>query len=128
MIGNHVPAKNDGGAKSSARLPWPEHFLGPRGWLTCGSAGRLPWLAGPLLLRPLDQQGRAGALEDIHQDDLPAAGGDDFVADHLLARIVATLHKHTRLDPRNQVQRRIFLENDDEIDRFKCGKYLGACT
>jgi hypothetical protein len=42
MIGNHVPAKRDCGAKSPARLPVLELSKGARCWLTCGSAGGSP--------------------------------------------------------------------------------------
>src|SRR3954449_4872234 len=53
---------------------------------------------GFVFARPLYQRGRAVPLQDIHQNDLSAIGGDDLMADHLLARIVAALHKHARLD------------------------------
>src|SRR6267142_7169167 len=66
----------------------------------------------------LDQGGRAETGEDIDQHHLSAVGLDDFMADDLLAGIVAALHQHTRPDLCDQLDRRVLLEEDDEIDRL----------
>lgn len=65
--------------------------------------------------------------DEINQDDLAAESLDDFPADHLVMRIVSALDQDHGFDACNKFFRRVFVEHDDEIDGFKCGKHLGAC-
>ena len=57
---------------------------------------------------------------------LAASGLDDLVADDLLAGIVAALDQHARLHLRDQVDRRVLLEDRDEIDRLQRRQHFGA--
>lgn len=74
----------------------------------------------------MNQRGRAETLQDIDQHDHPAGGFDDLVADHLLAGVVAALHQNARRDARDQVDRRVLLEDHDEVDGFECGQHFGT--
>ncbi|CUU16974.1 hypothetical protein CDS [Bradyrhizobium sp.] len=76
----------------------------------------------------MDQRGRAEALEDVDQHDDSAGGLDDLMADHLLAGVVATLHQRARLDPGDQIDRRILLEEDDEVDGFERREHFRTRT
>src|ERR1700682_3667186 len=71
------------------------------------------------LTRAPDERSGAEAFEDIDQHDLAAVSGNDLVADHLLAGVIAALDQHTWLDLRNQIERRVFFTDDDEIDRLQ---------
>jgi hypothetical protein len=64
--------------------------------------------------------------QDIDEHNFPAVCRDDFMADHLLAGIIAPFHQHAWLDPRDKFQRRILFEDHDEIDRFQRGKHLST--
>src|ERR1700692_2503650 len=61
----------------------------------------------------------AEAFEDIDQHDLATVSGNDLVADHLPAGVIAALDQHTWLDLRDQIERRVFFKDDDEIDRLQ---------
>lgn len=76
----------------------------------------------------MNQRGRAEALEDVDQHDRAARGLHDLIANYLLAGVVAALYQHARLDPGDQVDRRVLLEDDDEIDGFQRRQHLGART
>src|SRR5258707_2475598 len=80
------------------------------------------------LTRAPDERCGAEAFEDIDQHDLATVSGDDFVADDLVAGIVAALHQHARPDLRDQLDRRVFLENDDEIHRLQPRQHFGTLT
>jgi hypothetical protein len=49
------------------------------------------------------------------------------VADHLLAGVIAALDQHARRDAGDQVDRRVLLEDHDEIDGFERGQHFGTC-
>src|SRR5258708_27587689 len=78
------------------------------------------------LARATDERCGAEAVEDIDQHDLATVSVDDLVADDLVAGIVAALHQHARPDLRDQLDRRVFLEDDDEIDRLQRRQHFGA--
>ena len=67
----------------------------------------------------MHQRRRAETLEDVDQHNHPARGLDDLMADHLLAGVVAALDQRARLDAGDQVDRRVLLEDDDEVDGFE---------
>lgn len=48
--------------------------------------------------RALHQRRRAVARQNIDQHDLAAIGGDDLMADYLLAGVVAAFHQHAGFD------------------------------
>src|SRR6185312_2076469 len=64
----------------------------------------------------VDQQRRTEAGQDIDQPHLAAAGFDDLVANHLLAGIVGALYQNLWPDLRDQLDRRVLLEQHDQID------------
>src|SRR5882672_5729364 len=78
------------------------------------------------LTRAPDERSGAEAFEDIDQHDLAAVSGNDLMANDLGAGIIATLHQYARPDLRDQLDRRVFLENDDEIDRLQRRQHFGA--
>ena len=55
-------------------------------------------------------------------------GFDDLVANDLGTAVVAALYQYAGLDPRDQLDRRVLLEDDDEIDRLQRRQYFGAGT
>src|SRR6478735_7853662 len=71
------------------------------------------------LTRAPDERRRAVAFENIDQQHLAATGLDDVVADDLLAGIVAALDQYARLHLRDQVNRRVLLEDCDQVDRLE---------
>ena len=66
--------------------------------------------------RTINQRRCAETLENVDQQHFAAIGLDDLVPDDLLAGVVATLHQNTRLDLRDQLDRRIFFKDRYEID------------
>src|SRR5450631_1787722 len=80
------------------------------------------------LARAVDERRRTEAGQDLDQQYFAAMGLDDLVADDLGAAIVPALDQYARLDLGDQPDRRVFLEDDDEIDRFQCRQYFGAGT
>ena len=51
---------------------------------------------------------------------------DDLEADDLFALVVAAFHQHLRLHALDQLKRRIFLEDHDEVGGLQGGEHLGA--
>src|SRR3954468_4292544 len=92
----------------------------------CADAATAPGRSSPrrasslaLSPRAMNQRRRAETLENVDQHHRPARGLDDLMADDLLAGVIAPLDQRTRLDAGDQVDRRIFIENNDEIDGFE---------
>src|SRR3982750_3835958 len=81
----------------------------------------VPPAASPLAPPPraMNQRRRAETLENVDQHHRPARGLDDLMADDLLAGVIAPLDQRTRLDAGDQVERRILIENNDEMDGFE---------
>src|SRR5262249_17905672 len=79
----------------------------------------------PALAGALHQRGRAVAFEDVDQQHLAAVRLDGFVADDLLAGVVAALDQHARPDLLDQADRRVFLKDHDEVDRFQRRQHFG---
>src|SRR3981189_816278 len=67
------------------------------------------------LTRAPDERCGAEAFEDIDQHDLATVSGNDLVADHLLAGVIAALDQHTWLDLHNQIEGCVFFKDEDEI-------------
>src|ERR1700737_5540577 len=78
------------------------------------------------LARAADERCGAEAFEDIDQHDLATVSGNDLVADHLLAGVIAALDQHTWPDLRNQIERCVFFKDEDEIDRLKRRQHFRA--
>src|ERR1700682_3387080 len=78
------------------------------------------------LARAVDERRRAEAGQDLDQQYSAAMGLDDLVANDLGAAIVPALDQYARLDLGDQLDRRVFLEDDDEIDRLQRRQYFGA--
>src|SRR5438045_2786842 len=83
---------------------------------------------GRLLAARAGRRGAARALHDagggmaghqVDQDHLAAVGLDEFVAHHGLLAVVATLDEDAGPQPPDQVERRVVLEDRDEVDRFE---------
>ena len=64
---------------------------------------------------------------DIDKDNLTTEGFDDFTADNLFARVIASLDQHRRLDAADQLLGRILFKHGNQVDRLECRKHLGAC-
>ena len=73
-----------------------------------------------------DQRCRTEARQNVDQNDFAAGSLDDLVADDLLEGIVAAFDQHARPDPLDQVDRRVLLEDHDEIDRLKRRQHFRA--
>src|SRR5258708_16642273 len=71
------------------------------------------------LTRAPDKGCGTEAFEDIDQHNLAAVSGYNLVADYLLTGVVPALHQHARPDLRDQFDRRVFLKDDNEIDRLQ---------
>lgn len=65
------------------------------------------------------------ARQNVDKHNLAAVGGDDLMADNLLAGVVPALHKNARLDLRDQFQRRVLFEDHDQVDRLERGQNFG---
>src|SRR5258705_9833790 len=78
------------------------------------------------LTRAPDERCGAEAFEDIDQHDLATVRGNDLVTDHLLAGVIAALDQHTWPNLRNQIERRVFFKDDNEIDRLECRQHFRA--
>src|SRR5260370_22949863 len=74
----------------------------------------------------VDERGRTETGQHLDQQHFAAIGLDDFVADHLVAGIVAALHQDARLDLRDQFDGGVFLEDSDEIDRLQRRQHFRA--
>src|SRR6202048_1791733 len=80
------------------------------------------------LARAVDERRRTEAGQDLDQQYFATVGLDDLVANDLGTAIVRALYQCARLDLRDQLDRRVFLEDHDEIDRFQRRQYFGAGT
>src|SRR5204863_10201567 len=78
--------------------------------------------------RLLDQRTRAKPRQYIDQQHLAALCFDNLVTHHLLARVVAPFHQHARFDLGDQLYRRVFVEQHDQVHRLQGGQHLRART
>src|ERR1700733_1280100 len=69
---------------------------------------------------------RAETFENIDHQNLAAVSGNDLVADHLLTGIVPALYQHAWLDPRDQLDRRVFFKSNDQVDRLQRRQHFRA--
>src|SRR5260370_16596469 len=76
------------------------------------------------LARAVDERRRTEAGQYLDQQYFAAMGLDDLVANDLGAAIVPALDQCARLDLGDQLDRRVFLEDNDEIDRFHRRPYF----
>src|SRR6476620_6343080 len=72
----------------------------------------------PASSRTAYQRRRAMARQNVDEYDL-AGSLDELVADDLFAGVVAALDQYARRHLRDQVDRRVLLEDRDEIDRLQ---------
>jgi hypothetical protein len=65
--------------------------------------------------------GRSGGMSrrERNDDDVAAAPTDLSRADNCRLSIIAALHENVRLNTSNELERRVFLEYDDRVDRFE---------
>src|SRR5262245_19979879 len=69
---------------------------------------------------------RAEARHEINEDHFAAFAFDEPVSDHFLALVVASFHQDLGAHAADQLERRILLEDDDEIDGFKRRQHFGT--
>src|SRR6478736_6399917 len=79
----------------------------------------------PASSRTAHQRRRAMARQNVDEYDLAAGSLDDLVADDLFAGVVAALDQHARRHLRDQADRRVLLEDRDEIDRLQRRQHFG---
>src|SRR5690606_34494 len=83
---------------------------------------------GPLALfaRALDEARGAAVGQRFHDHHFAAGGFDDLAADDLVPGVIATFYEHLWAHAADEFQRRVLVENDDEIDGLQCGEELCA--
>src|SRR5207253_11459525 len=65
--------------------------------------------------KPRDRRGRAIAWYYLGKQHLAADAPDEFASDDLVDPVVGTLDEELRPDRRDQIDRRVLLEYDDQI-------------
>src|SRR5436190_7910928 len=75
--------------------------------------------------RSADDLGRAETGHEIDKDHFAAVALDELVSHHLLAAVVATFGQDLGTHAPDQLERRILIENDDEIDRLERRQHFG---
>ena len=71
---------------------------------------------------------RALIKHRLDQNDIAARGLDHVAAHHLLAPVIGALDQHRRPHALDQVERRVLVEDDDEVDGLQRGQHLGAAV
>src|SRR6516165_11073197 len=83
-------------------------------------------LAGLQRARLAHDLARAEAGEKINEDHLAAIGFDQLAAHDFIPSVVSAFHENLRTHVPDQLDRRILLEHDNQIDRLDRGEHLGA--
>ena len=64
-----------------------------------------------------DRCGRAVARHDLGEHHLAAGVFDELATDNLVEPVVGAFDEELRADCPDQIERRVFIEDDDQIDR-----------
>ena len=96
----------------------------PRSQDSTGLVARL--FGAAALGRAAHQAGGRLAGHEAHQQHIAAGFLNHVAADHLVDTIIGALHQHAGPHAFDQFERRVFLEHNDQIDRFERGQHLGA--
>ena len=66
----------------------------------------------------------AKARHEIDENHLAASAFDKLVSHHLLVLVVAPFNQHLGTHAPDQLQRRVLVEDDDEVDGFERSQHL----
>src|ERR1700744_3763174 len=65
--------------------------------------------------------------DEFDQNNATARGFDLFTADHIFKPVIGALDQHRRPNPLDQFERRLLLEDDDEVDGLERREDFGTC-